>query len=628
LFSGSEENALRLSVNKEVLEKNVYDAMTSRMQRMLTRRKTRMENDDMPSEEFTPKYKKPKILLIDLPEEVIERVRSAGFNASAGTFGSPYKVTKRDGYLPVIPKADLPNYSEQEIIFIDLTPPETLDNPVGEKLTSDGELDWWAKCSRGEIDPRPRVMSMVSDDFDRIFQHGGLFVIFAQPRLLQNLVFARVEDPYGLVEKTTIKYDNWSFLSILSRLNVEADYGKEIHMIDYDSDFQLFGLLRKLIGDFNYNATFPYLEKENWWVPILNNKYKRNVGGLIYQKDSLGRILILPQTSKKVEVVVALLQGVLQDTSPHLFPDVEGARWVERPEYELDSILEYKSKKEAVKQRAKLELEEIDRKIAEKREKLGFLHGILTKTGEDLVSDVKLALEFIGFDKIADVDEEIKSNGSSASKQEDLQIHDRTPKLLVEVKGISGYPKESDTSQVDKYVTRRMREWDVTNVRGVSIINHQRNLPALERDNVHVFSEAQVKDAEDRYITLISTWDLYLLIRGMMKWGWDPKAIQDLFYASGRMTRIPAIYKPLGKIEKRFPEKGVVGIEISENLCNGDRISYIIQEGYLEEDVSSIQVNNQDVDKAIPGQKVGIKTEYSDKLSEGMDVYKVFKEVT
>ena len=66
---------MRLSVNKEVLEKNVYDAMTSRMQRMLTRRKTRMENDDMPSEEFTPKYKKPKILLIDLHEEVIERVR-------------------------------------------------------------------------------------------------------------------------------------------------------------------------------------------------------------------------------------------------------------------------------------------------------------------------------------------------------------------------------------------------------------------------------------------------------------------------------------------------------------------------------------------------------------------------
>jgi len=578
----------------------------------------------MPSEEFSPKYEKPKILLIDLPEDVLERVKSAGFNVSAGTFGSPYKVSKSDNYYPVIFEAKLPNFSEQEIIFIDLTPPEILDDPVGEKLTSEGEIDWWAKGSRGRIDPRPKVMLMVKDSFDRILQYGGFFVIFAQPHLHQDLIFAKKEFRRDLVKMKDIEYDNWSFLSIFSRLKVGENFGEELNVIDYDSDLQLFRLLRKFIKDFRYEATLPYLDKTDWWLPILNNKFNENVGGLLSSlENSTGRVLILPQTSKKSEVVVALLQDVLPEISPHLFPDAEGARWVERPEYELGSILDYKSKKEAVKQRAKLELEEIDRKIAEKRERLGFLHGILTKTGEELVSDVKSALEFVGFDKIVNVDEELKSNGNSASKQEDLQIHDRSPKLLVEVKGISGYPKESDTSQVDKYVTRRMREWDVTDVRGVSIINHQRNLPALERDNVHVFSEAQVKDAEDRYITLVSTWDLFLLIRGMMKWGWDPKAIQDLFYASGRMSRIPAVYKPLGKIEKCFLDKGVLGIDLSENITKVDRVGYIIQEVYLEEDVSSIQINGQDVDEATSGQKAGIKTEYLDKLREGMDIYKI-----
>jgi hypothetical protein len=56
-----------------------------------------------------------------------------------------------------------------------------------------------------------------------------------------------------------------------------------------------------------------------------------------------------------------------------------------------------------------------------------------------------------------------------------------------------------------------MREWDSTRVHGVSIINHQRNLPGLERDNVNVFSGAQVKDAENQDVTLVSTWDLFLL---------------------------------------------------------------------------------------------------------------------
>ena len=57
------------------------------------------------------KYPKPKILLIDLPSECIDNVISAGFNASAGTFGSPYKVKLGDGYQPVIGKPFLPNYA-------------------------------------------------------------------------------------------------------------------------------------------------------------------------------------------------------------------------------------------------------------------------------------------------------------------------------------------------------------------------------------------------------------------------------------------------------------------------------------------------------------------------------------
>ena len=576
---------------------------------MLTRRKTGMEEDEMPSEEFIPKCEKPKILLIDLPEEVIESVRSAGFNASAGTFGSPYKVTKSDGYQPVIVKSNLPNYSEQEIIFVDLTPPETLDGPEGEKLSSDGEPDWWAKCSRGEIDPRPRVMLMVKDSFDRILQHGGFFVIFAQPLHIQDLVIAKKQAGHSFNIINDLYFSNWSFLSILSSLNIEYKSGKEIHSIDYDSDYKLFRFLRKFIKDFSYDATFLYSGKSNWWIPILNNKFNDYVGGLICPEDTKGRVLILPQTSKKTEAVIALLQEVLPDLSRHLFPDVEGARWVERSEYELDSVLEYKSEKEALKQRAKIELEELDRKIAEEKEKLGFLHGILTKTGDGLVADVKSALEFIGFNKIKNVDEELQENGGSGQKQEDLQIHDSSPTLLVEVKGVSGYPNESDTNQVVKYVNRRMKEWGRTDVYGVSIINYQRNLPALERGNVNAFSEAQVEDAENLDVTLVSTWDLFLLIRGMMKWGWNAKAIQDLLYTGGRMSRIPAIYKPLGKIKKRFPEIGVVGIEISENLSKGDHVGYIIQEGYLEEDVSSIQIDSQDVDEAVSGQQVGIKTE-------------------
>ena len=586
-------------------------------------RKYKNGKDVMSLERFNPKYEKPKILLIDLPDDVLERVQSVGYNASAGTFGSPYKVDKSDDCSPVIIKEfNLPNHTEQEIIFVDLTPPETLDDPEREKLTTDGEPDWWAKCSRGEIDPRPRVMFSVQDSFDRIFRHGGLFVIFAQPHLRQDLVFAKISrGRLNVIEY--IEYDNWSFLSVISSVDIKNIYGEEVSIIDYDSDFQLFRLLRKFTKDFRYDATLRPYSKETGWIPILKNKFDDDVGGLIWPEDSKGRVLILPQTSKKSDVVVALLQEVLPEISPHLFPHVEGARWVERDEYELDSVIEYKLGKETVRQRAKRKIEDLDKNIAEERSKLGFLHGILTKTGDDLAADVKLALEFIGFDQVVNVDEEIQEQGCSVQKQEDLQIHDRSPTLLIEVKGISGLPSESDTNQVVKYVARRMKEWDRRDVFGVSVINHQRNLHAIERENENTFSETQVEDAESQYVTLVTTWDIFLLIRGMMKWKWDPKAIQDLFYDSGRMSRIPTIYKPIGNIRKLFPRNDVVGVEISENLSKGDRVGYVIREGYLEEDVSSLQIDGQDVDDAVSGQQIGIKTENLDKLREGMTIYKV-----
>jgi hypothetical protein len=563
------------------------------------------------SENVTPKYQKPKILLIDLPDTVIDGVRSAGFNASAGTFGSPYEVKLGDGYQPVIPKYHLPNYTEQDVIIIDLTPPETIDNPEGEKVTSKGENDWWAKCSRGEIDPRPRVMMWVKDKFDCILDHGGMFVIFAQPRFYQKLVWAAGVLGF-ITDGQEIPADNWSFLSIASPsyFGIESDFGEEISVPNYN--YQLCRFLRKTIIDAKYTATFkPTHRIEKSWIPILSNKFERCVGGLLAPEDSKGRVLILPQISKDTKTIVTLLREVLPDISPHLFPHIEGARWVERDEYELDSVLKYKTDKIEVQKRAKRELVGLDKKITAERDRLGFLHGIITNTGDDLVESVKSCLESIGFEQVIDVDKQIQNQGTSAPKQEDLQVHDKSPILLLEIKGLSGLPREDDMTQVVKYAPRRMKEWDRNDVRGVSIINHQRNVPALERDNRNAFTEQQIEDAQHSDVTILTTWDLFLLTRGMMKWKWNPKAIQELFYQCGRMPNIPAIYKPIGKIVKYWEKPCAVGVQISENkLHKGERIGYVTSGGYLEEDVSSLQVKNQDVEAAVPGQLAGIKTMY------------------
>jgi hypothetical protein len=162
--------------------------------------------------EQQPRFSKPKILTVDLPRPVAERLRAAGYNVLPGTFGRPYRVKKDDIFVPVIVKASVPNYGEQEVIVIDLTPPETVEKPEGEKHASMGELDWFVKANVGVIDPRPRTMTWLRDDSDRSLLSGGMFVVFAQPRVRQKTVLAAVDYTFmpDSRVRNDIEEDNWS----------------------------------------------------------------------------------------------------------------------------------------------------------------------------------------------------------------------------------------------------------------------------------------------------------------------------------------------------------------------------------------------------------------------------------
>lgn len=571
------------------------------------------------SEELKPKYPKPKIILIDLPDDVFNSLRSESFNVSAGTFGIPYKVKPQKNYLPMSIEFDLPNHTEQEIIIIDLDPSTILEAPKNEVKLYDGQKCWWGNCENGIIDFSPLIKSIHRNDFDRILKHGGIFVIFANSRNTSTFLYGS-EDDINVKDKDC---DNWSFLSVLGsyNLNIKYDSGKEITI--YDRSHPLCRFLKRHFQNAYYNATFTVSSIfEERWIPLMFNKYGECVGGLIKPNDDKGWILILPQISKTSELILGLVLELLPELSPNLFPYSEKGKWINKDEYALGSILKLKAKKNKMIQESKKKIEEINKKISDERESHDFIYRIITGTGDDLVDDVEECLRFIGFKDVRNVDKEIEEDEDKHRKQEDLQVCDKSPSLLVEVKGLTGYPAEDDIMQVSKYVSRRMKEWNRTDVRGVSIINHFRNIPALERDNA--FTEPQIKDAEYNDITILTTWDLFLLIKGVIEWKWDPKTIQDLFYKKGKMQRFPTHYKPIGKIVKHWGKAGAIGIELTEKLHIGQRIGYVLDNGFLEEDVSSLQVDNRDVEKASSGKLAGVKTVYSkDILKEGTIVYKI-----
>ena len=572
-----------------------------------------------------PRYPKPKILLVDVPEEATSRLASSGFNVQAGTFGRPYGVPARDGYLPVIAQANLPNYTEQEVIIIDLTSPEPTDEPEGTKPVSEGEMDWYAKASRGFIDPRVRVMAMVSDDWNRILESGGAFVVFAQPRFRQELVFGNVR--FGTFERaTSIHYDNWSFLPILSRenLKIERDHGTESQVRESVDFLEKFfrshqpGLEFEAVLTPMFNMTHEGCHFD--FFPFITNKFGETIGGIVLAKKKRGRILILPQVKDKARAVHELVATILPELCRHLFPFFEGDRWVHSEEYEHISVLERKEAQRKVREEAEARIAALDKEIECESDRLGFLHGILTGTGETLVDDLREVLRFIGFKKVETPEEE-----EGVNKQEDLQVHDRSPCLLLEVKGLAGQPTEGDTHQGTKYVMRRMKQWQRTDVSGVFVVNHQRNLPALDRNHESVFTQQQLDDAAENGMGLMTTWDLFRLVRGMMRWNWPKRVVQDVLYGKGRLSSIPSHYVAAGSVAHYYSDIFVLSIDVTgPGMRLGDTVGFLFPAGFFEEQITSLQVNKESVREAHPGQRAGYKTTLRRKeVPDGTPIYVV-----
>lgn len=565
------------------------------------------------------KHSKPKILLVDVENKVVKALQDSGWNVVRGTFGQPYKVQKADGFSPVIVNYSLPNFSEQEIVIVDLYKKNIADGPEGEKHVPDGDPDWWAKCNKGQIDPRIRSMRTVRNAFDRILQNGGIFIIFADCKKHQTLLLARKK--YRLYDEKTVEADIWDFLSELQNIDVADDHGLEMEAVSDDP-------IGNLVAAHLKDGSFLCVVRPRWqWTnqntkTITISKFKEPVG--LVHRGKRGLVIIVPQVSNKPVFLQRLIGEILPGMTPHLFPTLEQGRWIHRMEYELPHVVELEAKKLEVEREAKAEIEELSKEAESERARLGWLHNLLTGTDFPLVEAVKKALHVMGFQKIVDVDAARDKEGKT--RREDLQIHDQSPILVVDIKGVGGLPSDEDALQADKHATIRIREWNRTDVVSLSIINHQRHLPPLERDNSVPFRKEILDHAEESQLGLLTTWDLFRLVRSYQKNGWKFAHVKPLFYRKGRITIIPEHYKYLGRISHVWKEAFSINIEAGEIRVK-DHIAFELTSEFEEKEVASLKVEDNAVRFAEAGSDVGVKTTPSQpNLKKGMAVYLVQRE--
>jgi hypothetical protein len=438
--------------------------------------------------------------------------------------------------------------------------------------------------------------------FNRILDHGGVFICFVDREIKNEYVFAKEE--WGqLEEQRHLTASNWEFLTALGQVKREFDFGKEITLTDLGEGVPG---LKAALRDAEFQSILDVDDDfEGGWGALATNKFGATVAAVMTRPGDGGVVLLLPRVRDKAKLVARLVTDFLPRFASQFYPHVKNSAWVKTAPYELPEVLNLQEEISEVQNNADAAVRDIEEKIESKRKERGFLYKLLTATDSDLVAAVKETLELLGFKDVRDVDSE--SNGDSLMR-EDLQVWGRKPILLVEVKGITGLPKEAYSLQVDKYVMPRAEQWGHFDVRGLTVINHQLSKVALEREHHHVFQESVITNAEGRKFGLLTTWTLFRLARAYLRYGWEHDQVADLFYTHGVIEAVPSHYESIGAVNQFFEQASALTIELSGKVKTGDTLAYELPVEFEQEQVESLRLDDEAVEEAGPGVEVGVIT--------------------
>jgi len=110
-------------------------------------------------------------------------------------------------------------------------------------------------------------------------------------------------------------------------------------------------------------------------------------------------------------------------------------------------------------------------------------------------------------------------------------------------------------------------------LRGLVIINHQRQLAPLQRVHAHVFQDDVVTTARGQRVTLMTAWELFRIARNARRLGWTHDDVAPLLYVDGRPDIVPADYQPIGEIDACWPRASAFAVSLSAPLRTGDRLA-------------------------------------------------------
>lgn len=568
---------------------------------------------------------KTNICCLDLTQDCVDYLKGLGLNVHDGSLGSVFhidwsKAHSRHGNVFI--DVDYPdNLHEYHVFVVDTTNVKRREYKFEEHKTSEiDHID--KKCLVVSqpitvLDLRPFGTFRLEKRFQSLSSHRRIEVVFVGP--YQEVEYTSSRIAYYEPEHvgTFNNYSAWGLL------NSSGCTGERTQFADTWISRCLFGGRR---NDLHYHQIFrlPTRWEGEQRVPderyfsILDNEDGESVS-YIFAPDKDFLRIVLPDVKDKAGLLKDLFENILFNVCSDYFPDIEAKRWINKDVYLLPEERKIQERIEAKREEYEKEIAKLEEKAVEIRDKNHPLKNLLTETGSTLVIAVKTFLEWLGYENVTDKDDTLNEGDL---KEEDLCFEYEGNHILMEVKGINGTSTDAECSQIDKIVSRRMRELKTTYVHGIYVVNNQRNVEPLKRQTPP-FNETQIKDAIDQSRTLVYTAQLFALHSDIEN-GYTTKeqARKDLLQPG--LANFHSHLDSVGTPYEYYQGDTVLCIDLHSKVSIGDKLYYKdTLHRLVGLNVISLQKEKHSFESVSEG-KTGVKVDV--KVPRNREIFKLMDE--
>lgn len=566
---------------------------------------------------------KTRVLCVDMEQDIIDFLKSESMEVYDGKLGPFIDARNFDSNWDVLPlKVNLhvpDNLHEYSVIIEDLSahretiPYDYQANNVRQKFF-DTENNFRCLCLKRPqniFDPVPFGAALINHSLED--NDEFVIKILFQAKKYEVSYYQMNGNYYK--EHIFGRYSNYQYVYNFT-LNTKC--GDRVILAENKLAKKLFvGLEDQISYVQTYYHSYYYdtdgitrINNKNF-LPLLTNG-QGEIISYAYYEENKSMTIMFPILQNKRVLLERLFKDFLYQTFSELFPMQAEKSWLTNQEYELPEIIKLNRDKEEALRLYEKTIVQKDEEIKTIRKKYEFLYDMLIETGDTLVTNVKQYLEWLGFDNVQSMDEEVKVGEDF---QEDLQIHlDNNELLIIEVKGLYGTSKDNECSQISKIELRRIHERKYSNVHSLYIVNNERGKEPLKRQ-MPPFTDSQIKDAKFAHRAMTYTYQLFNMYFEIKAGIITKEEARNALFQNG-LVDFRSNFKSLGKPYNYFKNNKVACIELHDTILSvGDKV-------YFEDDrkrlnvveIVNIQVDRQNTQTARDG-KVGI--EFNMKVPKG-----------